>query len=252
MSVVEIPLEKLFVSPLNVRKTVDGESITVLASAIKEAGLLNPITVRKAKESGDKYEIIAGQRRFLALTYLGAKMAKCNIRNVSDLEAISISLDENEIRQEMGARDTVRAYSELFKELGSVKRLAENRRASVTKVRQYLSLQVLPDYILHSIDAKGKEKISLEFAEQLSKIRIDLVPYVFTSLANKKNAERTALVKKMLKEKSLTRRTINEIVCGTTQPSTASSSRSVRVPEEILEEVVTFVESKTGAKAIVE
>lgn len=98
MSIVDIPLEKLFVSPLNVRKTVDGDSIVVLASAIKEVGLLNPITVRRAKGGGDNYEIIAGQRRFLALTYLKAETAKCIIKNVSDVEALSISLDENEIR----------------------------------------------------------------------------------------------------------------------------------------------------------
>lgn len=251
MSVVEIPLEKLFVSPLNVRKTVDGESIVILASAIKELGLLNPITVRKAKGGGDSYEIIAGQRRFLALTYLNSSTAKCIIRNVSDVEALSISLDENEIRQEMGARDTVRAYSELFEKLGTVKKLAENRKASESKVRRYLSLQVLPDYILHAIDAKGREKISLDFAEQLAKIRIDLVPYVFSILGDKKNAERTSLVKKMLKEKSLTKKAIDEIVRGSAIPA-PSAGRSVRVPDEIFEEVVTFVESRTGARAIIE
>lgn len=250
MSIVDIPLEKLFVSPLNVRKTVDGDSIVVLASAIKEVGLLNPITVRRA--NGENYEIIAGQRRFLALTYLKAETAKCIIKNVSDVEALSISLDENEIRQEMGARDTVRAYSELFEKLGTVKKLAENRKASETKVRRYLSLQVLPDYILHAIDAKGREKISLEFAEQLAKIRIDLVPYVFGILSGKKNTERTPLVKKMLKvEKTLTKKAIEEIVHGPTNPA-PSAGRSVRVPDEIFEEVVTFVESRTGSKAIIE
>jgi ParB family chromosome partitioning protein len=68
MNIVNINVDKLIISDINVRKTQINE-IEELASSIDDIGLINPISVRKI-ESNDKYEIIAGQRRYLAMKSL--------------------------------------------------------------------------------------------------------------------------------------------------------------------------------------
>jgi len=72
MNIQTISIDDLFVSEINVRKLLSSEDdktdISDLADNIKEFGLINPLTVRKSENL--KYEIIAGQRRYLALKAL--------------------------------------------------------------------------------------------------------------------------------------------------------------------------------------
>lgn len=96
MDIQNIPIEKLTISELNVRKTISTEddetNIEDLANDIKINNLLNPLTVRLYD---NKYEIIAGQRRFLALKLLNWKSIPCHIMNVNNQKAEEISLIEN-------------------------------------------------------------------------------------------------------------------------------------------------------------
>jgi ParB family chromosome partitioning protein len=72
MNYLDIDIDELYVSDINVRKTLESEEdetgISDLANDIKQNGLINPITVRL--DNNNKYEIIAGQRRFLAIKLL--------------------------------------------------------------------------------------------------------------------------------------------------------------------------------------
>jgi len=83
MEIINIEISKLYVSDVNVRKTLTSEEdetgIIDLANDIDVNGLINPITVRQI---GDKYEIIAGQRRFLAIRYLNKTHIPCNVLNI--------------------------------------------------------------------------------------------------------------------------------------------------------------------------
>ena len=83
MEVKDIDIISLYVSELNVRKILtsdeDETGISDLANDIRSNGLINPITVRKSK---DKYEIIAGQRRYLACKMLKRSTIPCNIVDV--------------------------------------------------------------------------------------------------------------------------------------------------------------------------
>ena len=115
MEVKEIETEILYVSNCNVRKTLEGDeddtSISDLANDIRINGLINPITVRKVD---DKYEIIAGQRRYLACKMLKKDNISCSIIDVSSQKAEEISLVEDVQRNPMTNSDKVKIYSKLY------------------------------------------------------------------------------------------------------------------------------------------
>jgi ParB family chromosome partitioning protein len=88
MEVANIEITKLYVSNINVRKTLTSEEdetgITDLANDINTNGLINPITIRL---NNNKYEIIAGQRRYLAMKQLNKTYIPCNILNIDTQKA---------------------------------------------------------------------------------------------------------------------------------------------------------------------
>jgi ParB family chromosome partitioning protein len=89
-----IPLNALSISPFNVRRTIG--DLTDLKNSIKSQGLLQPVIVRPVK---DKFEIVVGQRRFLACRELGWTHIPAVIRELSDRESLILSLTEN-VQQE--------------------------------------------------------------------------------------------------------------------------------------------------------
>jgi len=114
----KIPIEYLEVSKQNVRTDLiseigdDESTIEELASSIKEHGLINPISVRKRREN--KYDIFAGQRRYLAMKRLGWKTIPCIISDIDDDTAMTRSLIENFHRQNNTYEEKVKAFKDLY------------------------------------------------------------------------------------------------------------------------------------------
>jgi ParB family chromosome partitioning protein len=114
--VLQVPLDRLRVSAANTRKDTDAgqedASITGLAQSIRQQGLLNPLTIRPLGDG--TYEIIAGQRRYLACRELGLATVAAIVREeVSDTSAVALSLIENVQRADMHPLDKARAYQDL-------------------------------------------------------------------------------------------------------------------------------------------
>lgn len=104
----EVPLNALRVAATNTRKDKDAgqedASLAGLAQSIKEHGLLNPLTVRPLPDG--TYEIVAGQRRYLACKELGFATVPVIVREqVSDTSAVALSLIENVQRADMHPLD---------------------------------------------------------------------------------------------------------------------------------------------------
>jgi ParB family chromosome partitioning protein len=159
----EIRINKIIVSGFNTRKDLEAGSedstIDNLAESISKQGLLEPPIVRK---KGDKYEIIAGQRRFLACKKLGWKTISCFVRNdISDDDATAISLVENVHRAEMNAIDKANALHSL---LGHYKndfnKVAKETGIGVQTMKRYITLLELPEELKQKIStAEGPAKI---------------------------------------------------------------------------------------------
>jgi ParB/RepB/Spo0J family partition protein len=175
MNIQDIDIANLYISDTNVRKIIDSnESIFQLSKNITKNGLLNPLTV-KLNKIKNKYEILAGQRRFCALKLLSYKTIQCNVLNeaLTEKEQISISLTENIHKTQMTLSDKVKAYKKLhilFDE--NPKLVAEAVNVHEDTIKKYLKITHLPDIILDKLDAKNSEKISLDFACSLANLKI--------------------------------------------------------------------------------
>lgn len=90
----EIDVKKLDVSPLNMRKKTGLTDVTPLADSIESDGLIHPIVVRP-KKKGSGFEVVVGQRRFLASKQIGKKKIPARVLNVDDLTALRLSIKEN-------------------------------------------------------------------------------------------------------------------------------------------------------------
>ncbi len=106
--------------------TITKESIQDLVESIKEHGILQPIIVRKTE--GDKYEIIAGERRYLSALEIGLSVIPCLIKNVSEKDAFAIALIEN----------IQRAQLTLLEESESLLKLKEEYFLSVEQVSKLI------------------------------------------------------------------------------------------------------------------
>ena len=144
MDIAIIEIQKLYVSNINVRKTLTSEEdetgITDLANDINTNGLINPLTVRI---NNDKYEIIAGQRRYLAMKQLNKSHIPCNILNIDTQKAEEISLVENVQRNQMTTCDKVRSYSKLYDVYnGDIDKVISAIHISKPTIQKYLKMMI--------------------------------------------------------------------------------------------------------------
>ena len=131
-----------------------------LANSIKEKGLPNPIIVRK-KDDGI-YDLIAGQRRFLACQKLGWETIPAIIRDIADdTDATIISLVENVHRADMNPFDKACAYQKIYEKYKDYNNVAKETGVSVSTIRKYLTLLNLSPSIQEKLTtAEGAAGIS--------------------------------------------------------------------------------------------
>jgi ParB family chromosome partitioning protein len=172
MEVKEIDTNILYVSNCNVRKTLEGDdddtSISDLANDIRTNGLINPLTVRKID---DKYEIIAGQRRYLACKMLNKDCISCNIIDVDSQKAEELSLVENVQRNPMTNSDKVKIYSKLYEIYNKdINKVVNTVNISRVTIQKYLKINTLPEEVIKMLDSNTDDKINLDVAVELSKL----------------------------------------------------------------------------------
>ena len=117
MQVKNILLSEITPSALNPRKTFDADEIQELAKSIKENGLIQPITIRKAPKGSEfKYEIVCGERRFRACTYLGMETIEAVVKPLDDKQAFVCMVLENLQRRDIDPLEEAAAIQHLYKE----------------------------------------------------------------------------------------------------------------------------------------
>lgn len=263
MSVVDINITKLYVSDVNVRKTLSGEEdetgIADLAADISTNGLINPITVRA---NGDRYEIIAGQRRYLAMKQLKKSVIPCNMLNISDQKAEEISLVENVQRNQMTNGDKIRSYSRLYdvynKDIDKVVAAVHVSRATIMK---YLKMRDLPEEVIQALDLSGENKISVDVAVELAKLpdTIDKVVVMneFATLSTTQSVDAIKQFKASgcninqlsdIKDNVVIR--YNDLKCVPDCPYVFDNTtkKYVKIPLNIYDEIITLIKTKNGGK----
>lgn len=131
-------LDELEIGKAQARTRDVGKGIEDLAESIKALGLLEPIVV--APTDSGKFEILTGQRRFLAHRHLGETEILAAILDgaVDESEAKAISLTENLMRRDLNRLDTIDACTWLYKKYGTIKAVVDSTGLSYTDVSAYV------------------------------------------------------------------------------------------------------------------
>lgn len=135
----EIPLGDLKIGKAQVRTHEPGKDIEHLAASIEKQGLLQPIVVCESEEAG-KWEILTGQRRFLAHKHLKRDTITAAIldERVDEAEAKAISITENLIRRALSGAELIDGITFLYNKYGSAKAVHEVTGIPYDDVRHYV------------------------------------------------------------------------------------------------------------------
>ena len=156
----EIDINKVLISDLKSnkfqpRKVFDEDSLQDLTNSIKERGIIQPIIVRKSNDDSSKYEIIAGERRWLAAQKAGLHEVPVVITDVNDLKSLEFAIVENVQRNDLNAIEEARGYQRLIKEFSyDQERVAQFIGKSRSHIANFLRLLSLPETVLKLIEKK--------------------------------------------------------------------------------------------------
>ena len=178
---IETNINKLSISDLvrnkyQPRKTIDKENLDELTNSIKQRGIIQPIIVRKFKDKEGKYEIIAGERRWLAAQNAGLHEVPVVITEADDLKALEFAIVENVQRHDLNSIEEALGYQRLMNEFSyDQEKVAKFIGKSRSHVSNCLRLLNLPDEVIKLIEtnklSQGHAKIlvGLENAYYLAK-----------------------------------------------------------------------------------
>ena len=150
----EISLNLIDPNPNQPRREFDEAALEELAASIREIGLVTPITLRQA--DNNRYQIIAGERRWRASQMAGLKSVPAYIRTVEDDSVMEMALVENIQREDLNAIEIALAYQHLAESTGMTQeRISSRVGKSRTSVTNYMRLLKLPAQIQMAL--KNKE-----------------------------------------------------------------------------------------------
>ncbi len=186
------------------RLKFDQKKLEELSNSIKENGVIQPIAVRPNKYENGKYEIIAGERRWLASQMAGLNEIPVVIFNIGNQKSLEIAILENVQRQDLNAIEEAKGYKRLVKEFGyeheKISKIMAKSRSHISNTLRLLSLpkdviSLVEDGILTAGQARpliGMPNAS-EIAENISKKKISArqVENLINSQKSVKNSKKT-------------------------------------------------------------
>ena len=190
------------------RKIFDETSLEELTNSIKERGVIQPIIVRKSNDNKSKFEIIAGERRWLAAQRAGLHNVPVVITEVDDLKSLEFAIVENVQRHDLNPLEEAQGYKRLIDEFSydqeKVSRFIGKSRSYITNS---LRLLTLPDDIIKLIET---QKITAGHAKIL--VGLDNASFVAKKIIENRFTVRQAenfvqLFKKKIKKSKVTKDT---------------------------------------------
>ena len=164
------------------RKNFDEENLEDLTNSIKERGVIQPIIVRKSNIDNSKYEIIAGERRWLAARKAGLHNIPVVITDADDLKSLEFAIVENVQRHDLNPLEEAQGYKRLIDEFSydqeKVSKFIGKSRSYITNTLRLLNL---PDEVLKLVEEK---KISAGHAKIL--VGLENALFIATKIIEKK------------------------------------------------------------------
>lgn len=149
----EVPISQIEANPNQPRREFDQVALEELANSIKQLGLVQPITLRQIDDN--KYQIVAGERRWRASQLAGLTAIPAYIRTIKDENVMELALVENIQREDLNAIEIALAYEHLQEKSGMTQeKVAERVGKSRAAVTNYLRLLKLPAQVQMALQKK--------------------------------------------------------------------------------------------------
>ena len=159
----EIAIDQIEANPNQPRREFDEDALQELAISIREIGIIQPITLRQVAEN--KFQIIAGERRWRASQLAGLKAIPAYIRTIKDENVMEMALVENIQREDLNAIEIALAYEHLLENTGMTQeKVSERVGKSRAAITNYLRLLKLPAQIQMALQ---KHEIDMGHARAL-------------------------------------------------------------------------------------
>jgi ParB family chromosome partitioning protein len=170
------------------RKIFDENNLEDLTNSIKERGVIQPIIVRKSNDKKTKYEIIAGERRWLAAQRAGLLQVPVVITEADDLKSLEFAIIENIQRHDLNPLEEAQSYKRLIDEFSydqeKVSKFIGKSRSHITNS---LRLLTLPDEVIKLIE---NQKLTPGHAKIL--VGLENASFIATKIIEKKLSVRQA------------------------------------------------------------
>lgn len=175
-NITKVSINEISRNKFQPRKIFNKENLEELTNSIKERGVIQPIIVRADKSSSDKYEIIAGERRWLASQRAGLHEVPVVILNVDDEKSLEFSIVENVQRQDLNAIEEAHGYQRLINEFSyNQETLSKFIGKSRSHISNSLRLLSLPKEVIQYLENEqitaghARSLIGLTNAAQIAK-----------------------------------------------------------------------------------
>ncbi len=182
----KLPLGEIIPNKYQPRKNFDEENLNDLSNSIKERGVIQPIIVRKSNLDNSKYEIIAGERRWLAARKAGLHDIPAVVTEADDLKSLEFAIVENVQRHDLNPLEEAQGYKRLIDEFSydqeKVSRFIGKSRSYITNSLRLLNL---PHNVLKLVENK---KISAGHAKIL--VGLENAEFIANKIIEKKMSVR--------------------------------------------------------------
>jgi len=149
----KISIKDINRNKLQPRKYIDKSSLEELTNSIKEQGVIQPIVVRPDKSSEGKYEIVAGERRWLASQNAGLHEVPVVILDIDDSKSLEFAIVENVQRQDLNPIEEARGYKRLIDDFNyNQEKLSQFIGKSRSYIANSLRLLSLPEEVLSMVE----------------------------------------------------------------------------------------------------
>ncbi len=139
----EIPVDLIHPNPYQTRKTINQETLKELAESIRVTGVVQPVVVRPI--ASGRYQLVAGERRWLASKSAGKATIPAIVREISDAQALEITIIENLQREDLNPVEQARAFERLSREFGMTQeQIAQRTGKDRASIANFIRLLKLP------------------------------------------------------------------------------------------------------------
>ena len=184
----QLSISDLIPNKYQPRKIFDEDNLNDLTNSIKERGILQPIIVRKSNHDKSKFEIIAGERRWLAAQRAGFHKVPVVITEVDDLRSLEFAIVENVQRHDLNPLEEAQGYRRLIDEFAyDREKVSKFIGKSRSHIANTLRLLTLPDTIIKLIES---QKLSAGHAKIL--VGLENASFVASKIVEKKLSVRQA------------------------------------------------------------